>query len=267
MVSDSVQIPIRLLRLQKEQWLPHYRIQTLQWRRLKRIVQHAYDKTTFYRRQFESAGITPEDIRDWQDFKLIPLTRREHLRNPEDLIARGYSIEKMYKSSSSGSLGKRTTTYFDPNAWILGKYLLKLRARWACNVRPHDRMAIFSENNSSSERWKRLILRKKTFSVLEPVGNHLESLHRFDPTVMYGFPSYFSMLADTDYPVSRPIPLFTSSEMIERGTREKLRNRFGADVYDIYGSTEIKEIAWECPKFCGYHINADWMVVEFLPFT
>ncbi len=265
MIASIVQLPARFLRLEKEQWLPYNRIRTLQWRRFKRIIHHAYENTVFYRKQFRNQGITPHDIRDWRDVKFIPIIGRENLRNPEAMIASGYSAENMYRSSSSGSLGKRTTTYFDTDAWLIGKYLLKLRARWACGVRPHDRMAIFSEESYLEARWKNIILRKKRFSILEPAESHVKSLLQYDPTVMYGFPSYFSMLADTDISFRRRIPIFTSSEMLDGSIRKKLGNRFGAMVYDIYGSTELKEISWECPEFSGYHINADWLLVEFLP--
>ena len=30
----------------------------------------------------------------------------------------------------------------------------------------------------------------------------------------------------------------------------------------MYGCTESKEIAWECPQHAGYHINADWILLE-----
>ena len=36
-------------------------------------------------------------------------------------------------------------------------------------------------------------------------------------------------------------------------------------MFDVYGSTEAKEIAWECPAGVGYHINADWLLVETVP--
>ncbi len=39
--------------------------------------------------------------------------------------------------------------------------------------------------------------------------------------------------------------------------RKFIEKNFGAEVFDIYGCTEIKEIAWECEKHEGYHINED----------
>ena len=35
-------------------------------------------------------------------------------------------------------------------------------------------------------------------------------------------------------------------------------------MYDIYGSVEFKEVAWECKKHNGYHINEDEVICEIL---
>jgi phenylacetate-CoA ligase len=58
--------------------------------------------------------------------------------------------------------------------------------------------------------------------------------------------------------------IFTSSEMLEAGTRQKIESALQGEVFDIFGCTELKEISWECPARCGYHINSDWLLVESL---
>ncbi len=58
--------------------------------------------------------------------------------------------------------------------------------------------------------------------------------------------------------------IFTSSEYLEPGMRKFIEEAFGAEVFDIYGCTEMKEIAWECEKHEGYHINEDDVYVEIL---
>jgi len=55
-----------------------------------------------------------------------------------------------------------------------------------------------------------------------------------------------------------------SSEMLDLKMRKKIETAFKAEVFDIYGCTEVKEISWECPEHCGYHINSDWLLVEFI---
>jgi phenylacetate-CoA ligase len=50
--------------------------------------------------------------------------------------------------------------------------------------------------------------------------------------------------------------------MLENAVRARIESAFSAPVCDVYGSTELKEIAWECRERAGYHINSDWVLVE-----
>jgi phenylacetate-CoA ligase len=57
--------------------------------------------------------------------------------------------------------------------------------------------------------------------------------------------------------------IFTSGELLQPAVREAIAEAFQARVYDIYGSSETKEIAWECPEG-GMHVNTDVVHLEVL---
>jgi phenylacetate-CoA ligase len=253
--------PLALIRLLEAQWRSPARVAAAQWRRFKRLLRHAYDRSPFHRERFATAGITPADIRDRRDLAAVPVTRRADLLKPERLLVRGVSPRRLRRSMTSGSTGRRTVTYFDRDAWRRGKYLLKLRARLACGLRPWHRIAHLTEAREDRGRAARSFFRQRRFSVLDPIECHRASLERYDPAALYGFPSGLSLLADGDVRI-RPSRLFTSSELLDPRTRAKLERAFGAEVFDVYGCTELKEIAWECPAHAGYHINSDWILVE-----
>jgi phenylacetate-CoA ligase len=59
--------------------------------------------------------------------------------------------------------------------------------------------------------------------------------------------------------------LFTSGELLN-GSRTALTAAFDAPVYDIYGTSETKEIAWQCPHG-GMHLNSDVVRLEVLDDT
>ena len=162
---------------------------------------------------------------------------------------------------TSGSTGRRTTTYFDRDAWFVGKHLLKLRARLACGMRPTDRVALFQEADPE-RRPTRFGGRARTFSIHVPP----EERHRRRGRVRAGRPLRLSghllLLGLAASGRVRPRLVFTSGELLAEATRRQIEALFGGRVYDVYGSTEAKEIAWECPERAGYHINADWLLVE-----
>ncbi|MDA8164862.1 MAG: hypothetical protein M0017_07520 [Desulfobacteraceae bacterium] len=257
-------LPGEFLELERAQWLDREQIEEVQWRRFQLLLQHAVAHSPHYREKLRQAGIRPEDIRSREDLVHLPVTTREELRQPERLLARTTAPGALRSSMTSGSSGRRTTTYFDPAGWRKAKYLLKLRARLACGLRPWHRLAVISEAVPRTDFWKRVLLRQRHFSVLEPMEKLLPALRAFQPEAVYGFPSAFALLAAERNPGFRPRLLFTSSEMLDPATRRKIEKGFGTEVLDIYGSTEVKEVSWECPEHQGYHINSDWLLVEFI---
>lgn len=250
------------VRLEGNLKLSPTQLQALQWSRFQSTLLHAYDCSPFYRRRFCEAGVTPADIRDRSDLHRVPITTREDLRRSEELVVEGVRPADMKAFTTSGSTGRRTTVYYDDKAWITGKFLLKLRARLACGVRPWDRIALFQEGAPRNNRPRQHLLRQRTFPISRSWGEILPEVKRYGPTVLYGFPSYFLRLAEAAGSRLRPKMIFTSGEMLEPRTRKAIEMAFAAPVYDIYGCTELKEIAWQCRKRSGYHINCDRVLVE-----
>src|SRR6185503_14532184 len=47
-----------------------------QTRRIARLLRHAYDNTTFYRRLYDEAGVTPSAFRELGDLSRFPTTTK-----------------------------------------------------------------------------------------------------------------------------------------------------------------------------------------------
>jgi phenylacetate-CoA ligase len=253
---------VRYPRLAREQWLPVEAIRDRQWRRFQATVRHAFTSSPFCRRRFREAGITPDDIRSQDDVVRIPITTREDLRDADDLVAEGFDRMRLKRAVTSGSTGRRTTSYFDADAWLMAKHLLKLRARLACGVRAWDRVALVQDEQSTART--SALSRVRSFSIHRPIDDVLPELRGFAPSVVYGFPGHLLRLGQAAAKSLRPRLVFTSGEMLDELTRSGIEDAFGAPVLDVYGCTEVKEIAWECPRREGYHVNADWLMLEVL---
>jgi len=66
--------------LEKTPWLLRDEVRQLQWRRLKQLLDHTYAHVPFYRQRFDTAQVTPSDIRTPADMaRLPPLTKRSCL--------------------------------------------------------------------------------------------------------------------------------------------------------------------------------------------
>jgi phenylacetate-CoA ligase len=243
-------------------------IQELARRRLSRLLVHVARNNPFYGRRLQSAGIEWADpILQWDPYRALaalPPVSKLELRRAGPRVFDGGNIQPdWYSSASSGSTGEPFRVWYEPRAWARLKYLIKLRGRIACGARPTDRIAILDVMQSTRPvigwggRWARI-------SVLEPASSVAAALEAFAPNVVYGLPSALLDAGRLLQQRGRQPPIravFTSGELLQSRTRENLVRAHGAPVYDIYGTSETKEIAWECPQG-KMHLNADVVHLE-----
>jgi len=251
-------------------------IKKIQWRMFKKILAHAYNDVPFYRERFQKAGITPDNIQSRKDIKKIPITTKEELRNAGNKIfAKGYSKDNCNSSKTTGSTGLPFTSYFDKKSWNLLKISSKLRARRLCglkygskivNIETYNNQEIKQLNNRSWYYDK--LIKLRYLSIFEDIEQHIEFYNAFKPDALYGLTSYFLQLGrymhENGIKWNSQKLIFTSGEMLDIPTKNKLQKIFGPHIYDIYGTTELKEVSWECPKHEGHHINEDLYLVEFI---
>jgi len=61
--------------------MPIDRLKKLQGERLQELVAYACEKTKFYRRKYDEAGVRPSDIHTIDDLKKLPLIEDDEIRN------------------------------------------------------------------------------------------------------------------------------------------------------------------------------------------
>ena len=84
-------------------------LRSLQLRRLRTTLQHAYANSPVYRAKFDAAGVHPDDCNSLADLAKFPFTTKKDLRDsyPFGMFAR--PREKLARlHASSGTTGKPT---------------------------------------------------------------------------------------------------------------------------------------------------------------
>lgn len=121
-------------------------MRALQWKRLKKQLQYDYENSIYYREKFKEAGVTPQDIKTFEDFQKLPLmTKEDHRRIQQQSIERfGHPyglitcapMEKIIRiSSTSGTTGV-------PTLYTLTKHDVEVvnemhaRKYWRAGLRP-----------------------------------------------------------------------------------------------------------------------------------
>lgn len=268
---DALRVGGMALSLQRSQWWSRRTIQDYQRKMLVAIMRHAVTRVPYYAALNISAG----SLREVSDLRRFPvLSKRIVQEHGSDLVDREASREHLYVSRTSGSSSEPTATYFDRECWLFTKFALKIRRTALAGYRFGMRILVLAEQPMKSPPASRAFARRgalysrRTMSVFEPLPRQYEEILNFSPHVIYGAPSAIAEIifyAEAHgLSLARVPTLFTSAELLSRGTRKRIESAFRGRVFDVYGSTEFKEVAFQC-QYGRYHLNFESVYIETLP--
>jgi phenylacetate-CoA ligase len=115
----------------------------LEEERLAEQVSRCYERSPFYRRKLEDAGIRPEHVERLEDLEQLPFTTKEELRASQAesppygdyVCADGIEIVRVHLSS--GTTGKPLVMAYTERD-VATSAEVGARAFWAAGVRPDD---------------------------------------------------------------------------------------------------------------------------------
>lgn len=255
---------------------PRFRLDQFRLKRLRAQLRYCYLNVPHYQRSFSQNNLNPDDFKQVSDLLHYPtITKEDIISDYAGFTSQKYRGKKYFKSHTSGSTGQPSWTFFDTRSWIRKKYLSKFRSRIACGLSFGDKIAVLEcASNQAIKKYNQRIrvlkpmFRIQAFSIFDSLEKSVSDLAAFNPQNIYGTPGYLLQLArlmEKKCVHLRGLKrLFTSSEYLESNVRHFVERVFGVDIFDIYGSTEFKEIAWECKRHKGYHINEDEIICEIL---
>ncbi|MBP1910656.1 phenylacetate--CoA ligase family protein [Methanolobus bombayensis] len=261
-----------LSKLMKQQWLTPSEIQEIQNKKIRNIIKHAYTNIPFYRQKFKAAGISPDDIRTVDDLIKVPITTKEELKTnfPDNIVAKGVDLNKCWLPHTSGSTGIPLTIAYGQNDEDYQK-AVALRPNLSCGQKIRDKWAVFtSPSHIVQKKWfqKLNIFAPQFISLFDEVDSQINSLESINPNIVDGYSSSIYLLArrlkETENENINPNIIFTTSELLTDNIRNYIESFFDLKVFDQFGCVELGRTAWECNEHCGYHIDADSIVMEFL---
>lgn len=272
--TDRLYVGAKLVGTLRSQWWSSEQIRDYQARNLVRMMRYAATRVPYYRR----LRLNADSLVSAADLLRFPLLdKRQIQREPDAFLADDPARSGAFASRTSGSSGEPTTTYFDRRAWLLSRYALKMRrVAMTSGLGMPKRVLVVSEqapdelrrNGHSRGCGRGLFFGRRRLSIHTPVDEHLEEMAHYRPHVIYAFPSYLLDVIDTAERLGRALPriatLCTSSEVLTPAMRARIEHAFAGRLYDVYGSTEFKEVAWQC-RAGRYHTNFESVYVEPRP--
>jgi phenylacetate-CoA ligase len=274
----------RLRYLEKTQWRPRAELEAIQAGALRRLLGHAYANVPYYRRQFEAAGITPNDIAGAGDLGKLPILGRDVARDTvEDRTARaGAAVE--IRKSTSGTLGRPLVFGYE-SASEHWRNAMKMRGYgWAGYHLGQRSLHFWGAGPPAGNKKPTLAARLKALKVkgdralrrehymdcgrrgVRELDEVVSAIRRDRPEVLVCYSQAVADLAR--HVVARnlrdwdTIPVLVGAERLYPADRAVVEQAFGPAVFETYGCREVMLVATECEAHAGLHVSMETLVVE-----
>jgi phenylacetate-CoA ligase len=256
--------------------LPREALNALQLKRLQQVVNRVYHGVGFYKKSFDKAGVTPDDLKTLDDLKRFPFTSKQDLRDnyPFGMFAVPMSnVVRLH--ASSGTTGRSTVVGYtkrDIDIWAE----LIARCLVAANLTKSDIIHnAYGYGLFTGGLGLHYGAEKLGASVIPMSGGNtkrqLMILQDFGPTAICCTPSYALNLAEQGQAMGIDmrslklrVGIFGAEPWSEQMCRQ-IEEAFDIKALNIYGLSEIMGpgVAMECSDVQeGMHIFEDHFLVE-----
>ncbi len=260
---------------------------------VQKEIAYAYEKVPFFRRHMDEASLSPNDIRNPQDFSRIPLTEKKHYRKnfPVDVLAGGYTLKdkRLVHFPSAGTTGERLLTVelghiFMKRALDCMAVYPSLHRAFIAFPRRHIRYAAPNcsdvecanpystmEDRLLSDGTLVLAVYHDLLTTPEKIlEQNIEELEKHQPQMYFIDPTHFAFLIrymrKHKNGAVPPKGLVSASYIpCIKISRRQITEAFGQDnpFVEVVSMSEFGYIAMECPRG-NLHINTKSYYIEFL---
>jgi phenylacetate-CoA ligase len=252
-------------------------LQELQIERLQIVVNQAYANVDFYRRRFDEAGISPDEIKSLEDLRKIPFTTRKDLMDnyPYGMFAVPLRdvVRLQFPLGMHGNPIVIGYTREDLKIWreLVARILVGIGITEHDIIQVAFNYGLFMGAIRFSQSAE-LVGAAVVPSSIAPADVQLRIMQDFRSTVLTSTPSFALHIMETlerkgfdPGALALKIGLFGAEpwpETVRQALEEKLRIK----AYDIYGVMELIEpgVSGECPSRRGLHIFEDHFIPEIV---
>ena len=263
--------------------MPRGELTQYQLQKLRDQLAHVHERSPFYRRKLDAAGIRPGEIRSWDDVLRIPFTEKEELRlsqanhPPWGDFGCITPKEAVRVFQTSGTTGRPVRIMISRKDWQETFYEQFMHYRCGFGLTDEDVLFVPFNYGLYIAWWGFQSTMERAGLMIIPGGglsskDRLRAMLDWDATVICGTPSYLLYLAETarkngiDLPGSLIRKVVTAGEpgAAILSTKKAMESQWGASVYDDLGSTEGGNFGHECVLQQGTHIIESMFIAEVL---
>lgn len=269
-----------LAEYEETQWYSPDEIREYQRKQLGKLLRHALDHVPYYRRIMQEYHLIDNDNICLDRFSGLPFLTKNILRDRfEELKSDDLDQRSWYKNTSGGSTGEPVTFIQDR------EYSEKGNAKtiWGSRIAGKDicdpEVKLWGSERDLLEGTEGLRAKVGNFIRNEKLLNsfkmsesdmtdYIRQINRMHPKIVVAYVqsayelSRFSL--ERSIPIESVGAIITSAGTLYPFMRELISDAFHAPVFDRYGSREVGNIATECDKHLGLHVNMETQLVEVI---
>jgi phenylacetate-CoA ligase len=264
--------------------MPRDRLRELQLKKFQRLARWAYERSPFYRRLYDQAGMSPGDIRSFADIARTPKMEKQMMRDIQgvepypygDMLCVPLDEVSTYRQTS-GTTGQPV---YQADSWQDWEWWSEAWASllYAQGYRNSDRVFLPFGYNVFVAFWAGHYGAEKLGCEVVPGGvlnteARLLKMQELRATAMMATPTYVLNMAEVartrlgldpaeDLHVRRITCAGEPGANIP-ATKQRMEEAWGAKVYDHIGATEIGAWSFEClEQPGGLHVNEGLFLVQ-----
>jgi len=252
--------------------LKQIQLEGLQW-----TINHVYDHSSFYHKQFEAKGVKPEDVQSLDDLKYLPFTDKNDLQQDYPFPLLSVPHEDIVRiHASSGTTGKRKVlcyTQKDIDVWAN----LFARCYQMAGLTRKDRVQIAVGYGLWTAGVGFQAGCERFGAMAVPLGPanaemHCEMLVDLETTVFCSTASMALLMAEEIHKRNllskiKVKKIILGAERHSDAMRSRIMELMGVEhIFDIYGLTELygPGTGLDCLLHNGIHYWADHFIFEVL---
>lgn len=286
----------KLYRFKSNSQKTRQQMKLIQERKLRKIIQYAFDNSEYYKRIYTNAGITRDSLQTIEIAKLPTIDKSILLNNFDELVTKkevkqkdliqfdqsareGNYLNKYHVVHSSGSTGKPGYFIYDDEAWndmLLG---IIRAALWNMSMpqifkllKDEPRILYIATTDGSyggvmavSDGIQGLKANQLSLDIKMPLEQWVEKIKEFKPNILIGYPSAIKILGElvedkkAELKVTR---IISCGEPLGINLRKYLENIFHAEILNFYGASESLAIGVEIDPSEGMILFDDMNYIE-----
>jgi phenylacetate-CoA ligase len=254
----------------RNQWLSTERVIAMQNRKLRKIVEHAYQEVPYYKEVFNARNLHPSDIKKKEDLSKLPILTKKIVKEnyPEKILAKNKDTKKSSIRQTSGSSGNILEVALDLSV-TYQYHLQQFRQLVDIGYIPTDKAAYVRYSPSVTRVFSQKIglFRRDFVDLTLKPRDQIRELLKIRPNIINAYPSVLYLLAKSisieEAHFLNLKFILSNSELLYDYMRDTIEKKFNCKVYNDYSCLEFSAIGFECRRQ-NLHIVSDNVIIEII---